>query len=1313
MRSLFRLSLLSFVLLLACRPTTTVPERLELNPAELSLQFGEAKSVTASVFLGSKQTSLEGLTWTSSDDTLVAVTPGTDGTASIQGLNAGTATITVRVREAIATLTVTVAARVIVLERIELTPSTPSVAKGLRLQLQANGVYNDGSTKDLTSSVAWASADGTRATITAAGLATAVGVGDVELRARKDGITGRATMTVTAATVLGLDVRPMQVSLAKGTSQQCAATARLSDATTQDVTTQVTWASADATVASVTTGGRVSAVGVGATMLSATLGDVMGSSTVTVTSAVLRGIDVTPANVTLPLGSTRQLTVTGHYSDGTDQDVTAQATWRSGTAAVASVSMSGLVTSLGLGLSVITATVDGISGGTSVTCTAAQLTMIHVAPQGLSLARGLSRNFTATGLYTDASTRDLTASVIWSSSADPIATIDSAGLAQALTEGMATLTASNGTMTGTADLTVTPALLVSVQLTPTTATIASGLTQQVTARGTFSDGSQRDVTALLQWDSSATAVASVSSAGLVTALTPGTTTITASLGAASASMNVVVGAPRLQRLDVTAPSLSLAKGRTQQLTATGVYSDGSSSNQTANVVWAPATGAVLSVSSAGVMTAVQVGTASATATLGTVVGTLSLDVSAAVVERITVSPVAPSIPLGLGQALVARSVLSDGSTQVLTSGVTWDSATQTVATVSASGLVSSVTQGQSLITATFGTFSANTTVTVGAPVLASLAVSPTSPALDKAQTQQLTVLGTFTDNTTGPVVVTWSSGTPSVATVSSGGEVTALTPGTSVITATSGTITGTTTVTVNRPALQSLTVTPSPATVSSNGSVSFAALATYVDASTEVVTSLVTWSSSDMSVATISAAGVARGATPGLTTITAQWGATTGTADLTVTPLVLTSIVISGKTKVATGSAIQLTALATYSDATTSDVTTTATWSSDATAKMNFTNVDGVRGIAQGLAAGLATATATLGTVSATYALQVIDTNAPYVGRCATGLVISQVYGAGGNSGATWKNDFVELHNPTANAINLRNASVQYASATGNSWSNNSLTLPNVVLPAGGFYLVQLAGGTTGSPLPTADLTGTISMAAAAGKVALAGPLADGGVATITATCPTTLTNPELLDFVGFGGANCPSPTPAPSASNWVVRGANGCQNAKSNSADFTAINTVPPRSLASLSAPILCSCSANDANLTEELNACQLQSPANLGTTAGDVTPLISALITQPGVTDTAGFNANLQVQVGFGASGIDPTTTAGWRWWPAPGRTAGTTSDEYAGPFVAPTSGSWGFTARASRDGVNWTACDLNGAGSGTGLAFEMGQIGVLTVP
>ena len=162
-------------------------------------------------------------------------------------------------------------------------------------------------------------------------------------------------------------------------------------------------------------------------------------------------------------------------------------------------------------------------------------------------------------------------------------------------------------------------------------------------------------------------------------------------------------------------------------------------------------------------------------------------------------------------------------------------------------------------------------------------------------------------------------------------------------------------------------------------------------------------------------------------------------------------------------------------------------------------------------------------------------------------VVISQVYGGGGNSGATYTNDFIELYNAGTGAVSLSGWSVQYGSSGGTSWTNKT-DLTGSIAP-GGYYLVQEgagAGGTTA--LPTPNATGGIAMSGTAGKVALV-----SSTTALSGTgCPIA---GNVVDFVGYGTtANCfegSGRTPAPSNTLAVLRKNNGVQDTDDNAADF------------------------------------------------------------------------------------------------------------------------------------------------------------------
>src|SRR5208282_6612972 len=189
--------------------------------------------------------------------------------------------------------------------------------------------------------------------------------------------------------------------------------------------------------------------------------------------------------------------------------------------------------------------------------------------------------------------------------------------------------------------------------------------------------------------------------------------------------------------------------------------------------------------------------------------------------------------------------------------------------------------GTSTISATQGSITGTTTLTV--PALASIGVIPANPSVLPGGTQQFTATGTYVGGGTLNITsqVTWSSSSTSVATInSSSGLATAVGAGTSTISATQGSITGTTTFTV--PALSSIAITPSAPTINVNATQQFTATGTYQGGSTQNISSQVTWGSSNTSVATINTSGLATALTGGSTTISGVQGGVTGSTTLNV-----------------------------------------------------------------------------------------------------------------------------------------------------------------------------------------------------------------------------------------------------------------------------------------------------------------------------------------------------------------------------------------------------------------------------------------------
>jgi hypothetical protein len=541
---------------------------------------------------------------------------------------------------------------------IEVSPATPSLANGLPQQFTATGLFTDNSTQDLTTQVTWGSSDSAVATVSNAsgsnGLATTTAVGNTTVSATRGGVTGGATLTVTDATLVSIEVSPATPSLANGLPQQFIATGLFTDNSTQDLTAQVTWASSDGTVATVSnasgSNGLASTTSAGSTTVSATHDGVSGSTVFTVTDATLVSVEVLPATPSVSNGLTQQFTATGLFTDNSTQDLTTQVTWGSSDGAVATVSNAigsqGLAASSAAGNTTVSATLDGVSGSTVFTVTDATLVSIEVSPASPSMANGLTQQFTATGLFTDNSTQDLTTQVTWASSDSAVATVSNAvgsnGLAATTAVGSTTMSATLDGVSGSTVFTVTDATLVSIEVLPATPSVANGLTQQFTATGLFTDNSTQDLTTQVTWASSDGAVATVSNAngsnGLATTTAIGNTTVSATSDGVIGDTLLTVTDATLVSIEVLPTTPSLANGLTQQFTATGTFTDNSTQDLTAQVLWASSDTAVATVSNdpgfGGLATTTAAGNTTVSATSGGVSGGTLLTVTDATLVSI-------------------------------------------------------------------------------------------------------------------------------------------------------------------------------------------------------------------------------------------------------------------------------------------------------------------------------------------------------------------------------------------------------------------------------------------------------------------------------------------------------------------------------------------------------------------------------------------------------------------------------------------------------------------------------------------------------
>jgi len=174
----------------------------------------------------------------------------------------------------------------------------------------------------------------------------------------------------------------------------------------------------------------------------------------------LSSVSVAPSTPSIAIGKTQQMTATGTYDNGSTDNITDSASWATSDVSIATVSSMGLVTGVSQGSATISATLDGITGSTTVTITVANLASISITPTSKSISSGETQQYTAIGILQNGNTVDLTDSVTWTSSNTATATIDSSGLATAKTVSSAAttnITAKSGSITSnTVVLTVEP-----------------------------------------------------------------------------------------------------------------------------------------------------------------------------------------------------------------------------------------------------------------------------------------------------------------------------------------------------------------------------------------------------------------------------------------------------------------------------------------------------------------------------------------------------------------------------------------------------------------------------------------------------------------------------------------------------------------------------------------------------------------------------------------------------------------------------------------------------------------------------------------
>jgi len=327
----------------------------------------------------------------------------------------------------------------------------------------------------------------------------------------------------------------------------------------------------------------------------------------------LVSILISPVAPSLALGQSQQFTATGVFSDGTKQDLTQTVSWASAPPSVASISQSGLVWGKLSGSATVTARSGTVAASDSLTVSPAVMISIAVNPQTVSVAKGAAQQLNAIATFSDGSQQNITNSATWSIAPSGIAIVSAAGMVTAQAIGSATITASSASLTGRGALNVSPAVLVSIALTPQGVSVPKGSAQQLSSIAVFSDGTQQNVTGSTIWSVAPPNIATVSPTGTFTAQAAGSATVIASFASMSGSDTLTVSPAVMVSLAVAPSNSSVVLGTSKQLTSYGIFSDGSSQDLTKSATWSSANSSTVSISPAGVAVANAVGSATVSA----------------------------------------------------------------------------------------------------------------------------------------------------------------------------------------------------------------------------------------------------------------------------------------------------------------------------------------------------------------------------------------------------------------------------------------------------------------------------------------------------------------------------------------------------------------------------------------------------------------------------------------------------------------------------------------------------------------------------
>ena len=520
--------------------------------------------------------------------------------------------------------------------------------------------------------------------------------------------------TVSSTKVLTVEIAPQSPSITIGSTIQLITS--LKDEGGKSVNSgigDVQWESSNASVATVSSSGLVTGIGIGSATLTVRFidnvgwKDALGTVMLRVSDQKVSSVAINPQTINLGIGQSSQILAVSKDTNG-DTITGLSIAWTSSNVAVATVSSTGLVTGVSKGESTIIASVGGVSASGSVLVTDVSASSIEITPNKGTLSIGQSSQLSAR--LKDAQGNIVAGrDVSWSSSDTAIITVSNAGMLTAISDGESTITASVEGVSGFATVTVSGAPVASISVSAQSASISVGQTQQLTASVSDAGGNILN-DRIMSWTTSNEASATVSNAGLVTGIALGSSTITGTSEGKSATVVVEVSVSPVSSVSVTPQSVKLSAGQTQQLSETVTDKDGNVLSGFV-IIWSSTNSASVTVSNTGLITGIAPGSSSITATIEGKIATASVNVAKAAVSSIGLKPNLSVVRIDENQQVIA-TVKSTSGGELLGVRLNWSSSDSSIATVSTTGVVTGKSVGTATIIVSFGGVTAQAKIEV-------------------------------------------------------------------------------------------------------------------------------------------------------------------------------------------------------------------------------------------------------------------------------------------------------------------------------------------------------------------------------------------------------------------------------------------------------------------------------------------------------------------------------------------------------------------------------------------------------------------------